>query len=612
MMRKLLFLFTIFLLNGWNLAAQNVTFKGSAPQTVAANQQFRITYTLSTSGESGKDIRIPSVKNLEELYGPATQTQMRTSNINGSVSTEVTNSYIYTYLAHEPGTYTISPATIKVGNSTYKSNEITIKVLPADQVAAANSANAQSQNRNSHSEAASADEVFMRMHVSKRNVYENEGFLVTFKLYSLYDVQGFESQQFPNFEGFIAQEIELPQNKQWTQENYNGKNYLTVVLKQSILYPVKSGKINISAGKYDIVVAKRSTNTRSFFDPFTYTNVKKTLTTAATTIDVKPLPAGKPASFTGAVGDYKMSSSITPTELKTNESVTVKVNISGSGNIKFVKNPEVIFPNDFDVYDPKVSESSKVNQSGVTGSKTIEYYGVPQYAGNFTIPKVTFSFFDPKSGTYKTLSSEEFQIQVEKGNGGNTGSPSPSIVNSINKEDIRYIGQDIRHIKTDGFSFHKGSPIFGTLNYWLSYLIPAFLFIILFIIFRKQAALNSNLALVRTKKANKVASKRLKVANKYLKENKQESFYDELLKAVWGYLSDKLNIPVSSLTKDNVEIELSQYGVEEATIQSFMDILNTAEFARFAPSQVHETMDELYNSTVQAIDKMENTIKNKG
>jgi hypothetical protein len=311
--------------------------------------------------------------------------------------------------------------------------------------------------------------------------------------------------------------------------------------------------------------------------------------------------AGKPASFTGAVGDYKMTSSISTTNLKANEPVTIKITISGNGNIKMVKNPEIIFPNDFEIYDPKLDVNQLVTASGVSGRKTIEYYAVPRYAGDFTIPSAYFSYFDLNSGTYKTLSTGEYNLQVEPG----TGETSTTLVSGTNKENVRFVGQDIRHIQTGGFTFHKGNFLFGTWIYGLCYLIPFLLFLILFIIYRKQAALNANIALVRTKKANKVASKRLKLANRYLKADQREPFYDETLKAVWGYLSDKLNIPVANLTKENVETELVRYGVGKALIWTFIEILNTAEFARFAPSQGHVAMDELYEQTVEAIDQME-------
>ncbi|MDR2682937.1 MAG: BatD family protein [Dysgonamonadaceae bacterium] len=606
-MKKILWILLIALpFNGW----AQITFKGTAPQAAVVGEQIRVNYTLTTPDERGKDIRLPDTGGLEELYGGTLSSQGLSRNIiNGNVTSQRTEVYTYILMANKEGEYTIPPATIRVGNSEYKSNEIKIKVLPQDQAVAAANANTQAAQQQAHPESSaqlSNENIFIRMQVSKTSVYENEGFLVTFKLYTLVDVSNFESAKFPEFEGFIAQEIELPENKQLNLENYQGRNYRTVVLKQTVLYPQRAGKITIGQGKFDAIVRVRaqSQRARSFFDDFfdTYSNVKKTLISSPVTIDVKALPAGKPASFSGAVGNYKMTSSISATRLKANEPVTVKITLSGNGNIKLVKNPEIVFPNDFEIYDPKVEVNARVNTAGASGTKTIEYYAVPRYPGDFTIPSAQFSYFDLNTGTYKTLSTEEYRLHVEPGTGDNT---TTTVVTGANKENVRFVGQDIRHIRTGGFDFHKGDFLYGTWSYWLCYLIPFLLFVVLFIIYRKQAAENANIALVRTKKASKVASKRLKTANKYLKENKREPFYDETLKAVWGYLSDKLNIPVANLTKDNVEMELVRYGVSEPLIRSFIDILNTAEFARFAPAQGQGAMDELYKQSVEAINQME-------
>jgi hypothetical protein len=606
----------VFFLGTGEAFSQNVSFKGISNNAVVANQQFQVRYILTTGGEMGTDIRVPDVNGLDLLFGPTLSTRsLSTQHINGNESTQLNLTYTCVFMAKQEGNYTIPPASIKVGNSEYKSNEITVKVLPPDQTNAAAAANQNNRSQESGAQPGNpgtieGSELFVRMHVSKSSVYENEGFLVTFKLYSLVDITGFDNIKFPEFEGFIAQEIEQPANNQMRLENYNGRNYHTFVLKQTVLYPQRSGKITIGSGKFDANIRMRVARqrVRSFFDDFfdSYQNVKKTLSSSPVTVDVKALPSGKPASFSGAVGDYKMTSSISSTKLKANDAVTIKVTISGSGNIKLVKNPEIVFPADFDVFDPKVDVNTRVSTSGVTGNKIIEYYAIPRYAGNFTIPKVQFSYFDLKSGTYKTLATEEYHLQVEPGEGGTV---NPTVINGTNKEDIRYLGQDIRHIKTGTFTFLKKEFLFGSPTYWLIYLIPSVLFIAFFFYFRNLVKQNANIALTRTRKANKVATQRLKTANKYLKEDRRESFYDEILKAVWGYLSDKLSIPVSSLTKDNVEAELTKYGAKDDLIFQFREILNTAEFARFAPAQGHGAMDELYHSTVNAINKMENTIK---
>ena len=609
-------LLAILLLTGCLFSGfAQVTFRATAPNAVVLGEQFRLTYTVN---DEGKDIRIAELPDFDILYGPSTSRSSSFSIVNGQTTSSISNSFTYTLMAKKEGSFEIPPATIKVGNSEYKSNSLTINILPQDKASGNNSGTStQSQSGQSGSPSAGSgsitpDEVFVRMHVSKNSIYENEGFLVTFKIYSLYDLVNFENVKFPEFEGFVAQEIDLPANRQVNLENYNGRNYRTYVLKQTVLYPQRSGNISIPSGKVEVVLRMRSQQrVKSIFDIFdTYADVKKNLTINSGSVNVKPLPAGKPASFSGAVGDYKMTSSINSENVKANEAITVKISISGNGNIKLIKNPEITFPNDFEIYDPKIDLNLKTTSAGVSGNKSIEYLAIPRYAGDFTIPSTSFSYFDIKSGTYKTLSTPVYQLHVAKGEGNTTNPNQQAYTSYSGKEDLKFVGKDILYIKTTGFSFHKKDVfLFGKLSYLLWYIIPALLFIAYFIVNRKQAKENANIALVRTKKANKVASKRLKTADKLLKEDKREEFYDEILKALWGYLSDKLNIPVASLTKENVEAELTKYGVGESLIKEFMNILNTCEFARFAPGHSSHEMDKLYDATVGAIDKMENTIK---
>lgn len=600
-MRKLVFLFILSLTTGITVKAADVVFKAAAPAAVVVGQQFQLTYTLNTEG---KELRIQEIPDFELLFGPSSSVAHSISYINGQSTSETTVTYTCVYMAKKEGSFTIPPATIKVNNANYTSNQLTIKVLPPDK---ADEAQTQS---NAATPGLSDKDLFAVMSVSKRSVYEQEGFLVTFKLYSKTDV-GLKDVKFPEFEGFLAQEVELPTEKQWVLENYNGVNYQTVVLKQTVLYPQRSGKITIEAGRFDAIVRVRTQQrVRSIFSDFidAYQTVNKSLFTSPVTIDVTPLPSGKPASYANAVGNFTMTSSISSTNVKTNEAVTIKVNISGNGNLKVVKNPSVTFPNDFDVYDPKVENNIRTTAGGVSGNKVIEYMAIPRYAGDFEIPAIQFAYFDTKAGEYKTLSAGPYSLHVERGEGSE--GDGPVVSNFSSRENVRYIGRDIRYLKVKGVSFiGKGEIFFGSFMYYMSYLIPALLFIVFFIIYRRQVRENANIALVRTKKANKMAVRRLKNAGNLMRENKEEAFYEEVLRALWGYLSDKLNIPQSNLTKDNVETELIKYGVDESLIREFMDILNTCEFARYAPSQASDTMDKLFKLTVDAIGDMENTIK---
>ena len=611
-MKRLFLVTALFLAGAGSLWAQ-VPFRGSAPQAVVVGEQFRVSYSLTTSGDKGEDFQLAAVNGLQLLYGPVLTSQSSSMTfVNGNQSVQISNTYTCTFLAEKEGEYTIPAAVIKIGGSEHKSNALKIKVLPADQATAAAATNQQQSAGQGAGQGtpagaaqnASGSDVFVRTIVGESSVYENEGIPVTIKLYSAGDF-GVENLKSPDFEGFVVQEVELPSNRPIMLENYNGRNYRTVVLRQVVLFPQHTGKFTISAGKVDVVVRMRTQpqGRRSIFDDFfeTYQDVKKTIPIPAATITANPLPAGKPSGFSGAVGNYKMSGSISTNSLKANESVTVKIVLSGTGNIKMLKNPEINFPNDFELYDPKIDIQTKITPTGVSGTKTIEYYAVPRYAGDFVIPAMTFSYFDLNTKTYNTLSTEAYNLHVEPGVGGS----SAPVVSGATKEALQLVGQDIRFIKTAGIRYHSGNYFFGSAGYWLWYLVPLLLFVGWLILYRQQVKENSNIALKRTKRANKTASKRLKKVNAHLHTHNKEAFYDELLKAVWGYLSDKLSIPVVNLTKDNVEAELEHYGATPALIHNFIDILNTAEFARFAPGNADEAMDKLYESTVEAINQME-------
>ena len=607
-MRRIYVLFAALIVCSVAIAA-DVVFKAAAPEAVAKGEQFRLTFTVN--GE-GRELRVQEMPDFEVLMGPSTSQSHSTQWINGKASSETTFTFTYILLAKKEGTFNIPPATIKVDGRNYASNALIVKVLPEDKSASAAGSRQGNGSTQTSSSAIPKDALFMTMNVSKRSVYEQEGFLVTFKVYSLYNF-GFKEIKYPEFDGFLVQEVELPQEKQLTLDHYKGRNYQSAVMRQVVLYPQRSGKLTIPAGRYEVVFQVRSQErVNSIFDSFfdSYQDVQKTLSTPATTIDVKNLPAGKPASFNGSVGTFTMDASISANQVKADEAVTVKVNIAGNGNVKMIKNPSVEFPNDFEIYDPKVETDLKTTTAGVQGSKTIEYMAIPRFGGDFEIPPVVFSYFDTKANAYKTLTSPAFKLHVEKGTAAPSNGNAPAVSDFSRKEAVKYLGQDIRFIKVKNIRFASYEELFyGSFLYIMAYIVPLLLFLLFFFIYRKQVKENANIALVRTKKANKMAVRRLKVAGKLLKENKKEAFYEEVLRALWGYLSDKLSIPQSDLTKDNVETELNKYGVEPDLIREFLDILDTCEFARYAPVQASDAMDKLYELTIDAIDKMENMIK---
>ncbi|PNE28249.1 BatD protein [Tannerella sp. oral taxon 808] len=593
------------------MKADGVTFRASAPSAVVMGQQFQLTYTVNTEGATS--LRTPDLSAFEVLMGPSSSVSRSMQIINGQTSSSYSQTFTYVLMPKKEGTFNIGPGSIKIKNANYSSNSLVVKVLPPDKAGSASgggrsNGGSGSGGASQGSTSVGTNELFVRMNVSNRSIYEQEGFLVTFKIYSLYDVD-LDDIKFPEFEGFLAQDIDL--NPQWTLENYNGRNYRTAVFKQTILYPQRSGKITIGAGRFNAIAHVRVKRSGSLFDELMgggYQDIRKVLTTAPVTVDVKPLPSGKPESFNGAVGGYTMKATINSNQAKTNEAVTITVTLTGNGNIKLAKNPTVTFPNDFEVYDPKVETNIRTTTSGSSGTKTIEYIAVPRYAGDFEIPAIRFSYFDPRSGSYKTLTSEPFKLHVEK---GPEGAASPAVSNYGSQESVKYLSKDIRYIKTSHPHFvnARGEIFFGSFTYVLAYVLIALLFAVFFVIYRKQMKENADLAFVRTKRANKVALRRLKTAEKLMKAGSREAFYDEISRTLWGYLSDKLNIPQADLTRENVGNELASFGADETLAKDLMQILDTCEFARYAPSQASDALDTLYRQTADAIGRMENIIK---
>lgn len=619
-MRKLIFL--LFILTGTGVIhADDIKFTASGPDAVAVGDQFRLTYTVNTL--KIKDFRAPSsIDGFDVLMGPSRSQQSSTNMINGKVTQSSSVTYTYILMALKEGSFSIPAATVVADGNQMISNAVSIKVLPKDQAAAANSGSSSGGSSSSGSNAAqpsastssgnsiSNEDLFITGTATKTNVYEQEAFLLTYKIYTLVDLRGFDNVKLPDFKGFHSQEVELPNNQKWDLEHYKGRNYHTTVYRQFVLFPQQSGELVIEPARFDASVAKM-VRSADPFDAFfnggsNFVEIKKPLNTPRLTINVKPLPTGKPAGFSGGVGDYSISSSISTQKLKTNDAVTIKLIISGTGNMRLVSNPEVKFPEDFEIFEPKVENNVRLTREGLTGNKVIEYLAIPRHAGTYTIPAVNFSYFDLKSGGYKTLKTDEFKIEVERGE----GNAEQVIANFTNKEDLRILGEDIRFIKLNNVNLKpKGQFFFGSTGYWLFYIIPALAFIIFFIIYRKQAVENANIAQVRTKKANKMATRRLKQAGKLLTENKKDAFYDEVLKALWGYISDKLNIPVSQLSKDNIEEKLTNYGVSEELISEFINALNECEFARFAPGDEASAMDKVYTTALTVISKIEGSIK---
>lgn len=608
-MRKIIFLlFTI--LAAWQVkAADKVRFVAEAADVVVSGDQVRLVFTVNS--QDIKDFRAPSIKGFDVLMGPSRSQQSSIQIINGKRTSSSSTAFTYILLAGSPGTYTIPAASVEVNGEKVFSNAISIKVLPQDQNSGNSGNNGGGSASSSRSQAAgsriSANDLFITATASKTTVHEQEAILLTYKVYTVVNLRQLYGKM-PDLKGFHTQEVELPQQKTFTLEHYKGRNYNTTVWSQYVLFPQQTGKLEIPSITFDGVVAQQTVSDDpfdAFFNGGGYVEVKKKITTPKVVINVQPLPA-KPAGFSGAVGEFKLASSINATDVKTNDAVTIKLTLSGTGNMKLIGTPEVKFPQDFEIYDPKVTDDYKLTNSGLTGTKTFEYLAIPRHAGNFTIPAVEFTYFDLKSNSYKTLKTEAYNLKVAKGQ----GNADQVISDFTNKESVKMLGKDIRFIKLGDSSLRpKGDFFFGTVGYYLCYLIPLLLFVGFAVIYRQKALENANVAKVKTKKANKVATRRMKLAGKLLAENKKNEFYDEVLKALWGYISDKLSIPVSQLSKDNIEAELTNYGVQEALIAEFIGVLNECEYARYAPGNENEAMDKVYSASVEVISKMENSIK---
>jgi len=606
-MKRKLFLLSLLIIS--TLAAkadEPVRFTASAPSSVVLDKPFQLVFSINANG---KDLRVPEFTNFDVLAGPFTSQSSSIQYVNGKSTSSVSFAYTYTIQAQKVGTFTIASASITVDGKKIASNGVSIKVLPADATPPASKSQG---SQNGGQASITNDNLFIRTEVSKTNVYEQEAVLVTYKLYTLVDVVQCNPKNTVDFNGFMKQELDQTSNKQMGLENYNGKNYGTFVLYKVLLYPQRSGVIQIDKWNFETVVrVQNKAAVRSIFDDFfdSYTNVSKIVSAPAVKINVIPLPTvNKPASFNGTVGHFTLNSTITASNVKANNAVTLKLEVVGSGNMKLIKTPTVKLPDGFETYDPKVANNFKTSTSSVYGTKSIEYLFIPRHSGNFEIPSAEISYFDIQDKTYKTLRTPVYKLQVSKSDPNE--SPTTYSGNFIDKQDVKQLSKDIRYINTEKFTLSiEKDPIFGSLVGWLMYLIPIIVSAFLFIFFRKQAKDNANLNLIKNKKANKLAQKRLKLAQKLLKEGKKDQFYEEVLKATWTYLSDKLSIPVSSLTKENVIEELIKYKVDRSKIDPFIEILNTCEFARYAPNSGQQEMGNLYDDTIHAISDLEENFK---
>ena len=610
MVRVLLVLLTIHY-SLFTATAQTLT--GSAPTHVSVGEQFRLTYTINTQNVS--DFRAGDIPDeLEVLIGPNRSMQSSYQMINGHTSSSSSITYTYIVCATKNGTFTIPSAHAVVGGKSIASNQLTIKVSGAAQGNSGGGSSRQRRQddgvevRDAGSQISGSD-LFIKVSANKKHVHEQEPILLTYKVYTLVGLTSLRGDM-PDLKSFYTQEVTLPSQKSFSIETFNGRPYKTTTWSQYVMFPQMTGKLQIPSITFEGIVVQQNRN----IDPFEaffnggsgYVEVKKKIVAPCIDIQVDPLPE-RPAGFSGGVGHFSVSAQLNKTETKANDPVSLRITVSGAGNLKLIKQPQVNLPKDFDKYEPKTTDKTKLTTNGTEGSITYDLLIVPRHQGHYEIPPVELTYFDTSANAYKTVKSEPLMLNVAKGSGPG------SVSDFSGQQDLQELSRDIRHIKTGDVNQQGvGEFFFGSVVYWISLALMAIVFISLFVIFRQRAIENANVTKRRAGKASKMAAKRLKKASRLMSDNKPGEFYDEVLRALWGYVGDKLNIPVEQLSHDNISQRLSDRLVGEETIAQFMGALDECEFERYAPGDPKGNMNKVYEKAMTAIVEIEGTMKKKG
>ncbi len=600
-LNKLLIVAALLVVGGLCALAQ-VSFTVDAPRQVIEGNKFTITYVLR-NGE-GSSFQEPKVEGTTKLFGPATSRSYSSQWVNGVSSSSTSEEYAVTYRADKAGKYNVAAAKVQVDGKTYSTQPFTLEILPPDRTAQNGQGGVQIDNYDSQraGKEVGADDLFIRINLSKSSAYEQEAVVCTIKLYTKYQVSQFMPTLQPSFNGFLIEELPITSSLN-NVERVNGQNYMVAELKKCILFPQQSGELEITSGNYDVTVVQYEAVRTLFGTMRQPVERQLSIKSNSQKINIKALPAPRPASFSGAVGKFSVETEIKPPVLKTYEASTLSYKVTGQGNIKYLKAPKIQFPAQFDVYDPQNNADAKPSGSTVSGTMTFEYTFIPQYVGKYEIPATEFTYFDPSAGKYVTLNTPKYDLSVAKGSGT---AAQVSVDNNIEQKNT-----DILHIKTGDLGLQKEHVSFvAGWTYWLWYVLPTILLAAILIYYRKLLKERQNMALMRTKHANKLAKKRLKQAKAYVAANDSGKFYAELLNAIWGYLSDKLGIPVSELNKENIASVLASREVDDGTVTMLMELLDKCEFAQYAPELADSGIGETYNKAVEVMDKLE-TVKKK-
>ncbi len=580
------------------------SFKVISPGNVIAGRNFSLTFRLS-NGQSNAP-RPPELQGCDLLYGPSVSTMSSSQYINGQMSSSTSVDYTYMYRATTPGKVTVPEVTVNSGGKNYTSHSVTFEILPPDKP---QQQQGQSQLTSPQVSAVdpsthrpgqvSPNDLFVRVSFSKAHALEQEAVMATIKVYTKYSITSFLVTQQPLFDGFLSEE--LPVDLEVNLENYNGQNYNTAVLKRLLLYPQKSGKLTVNSGKYDITIQQFELVNMGFFT--TQRPIERQVTTESNmaTIDVTPLPEPKPAGFDGAVGRFTVSTDLQPELLRTNEAAVYTYTIKGTGNIRYLKQPDIKFPASIDRYTPKTDIDAKIVGANTTGTYKVDYTIVPQEAGKLEIPGTPFVYYDIDRKEYVTLETRSYDLNVAKGSSTSSVVEQREIDKSMN---------DILHIKPSTDKRHKEiSYIFHNGFYWLTFVLAIAILFGIAVIYRRQLKFNADVKGRKHARANRVVSKRLKTARSFMNAHENDKFYAELAKAMWGYISDKLSIAPSQLLRDNIASQLENYGASAQTTEELLSVLDECEMARFTPHHSDQEVAKLYDEAVAAIKNLEDVKK---
>lgn len=596
--------------------AQDVQFTAQARQVVSVGETFSLVYSVNGQGSG---FQAPRITGFDILSGPSSSTSSSIRMVNGQTAMTVTNSYTYVLMAQREGTFDIPPARINVNGKQHSSNTVTVKVVKGSAPARAGGQGRSGQT--GKGDQGNPNDVYVKAFASNHSPRQGEGIVVTYKIFTKVHINQLDINKLSSFPGFWSQNLMKENDRlQQTTQVIDGEQYVVADIRKLALFPLKSGALTIDPLELTCVAqVRRQGRTRTgdpFFDDFFndaffntgVANVEKNLRSNPLTINVRPLPEqGKPADFSGAVGTFTIKAELDRTRLKTNDAVTLKITVTGKGNLQLIDKLPAVFPPDFESYDPKVTSNIQTTVNGISGNQVFEYLLIPRKAGTFAIKSLNFSYFDLDKDKYVTLNTPAFTLEVEKGTGESTAISSYS---GTTREEIKYIGSDIRHIRNAAPNLRPaGDRFFGSTLFWLLYLTPIVVFLALMFFWRKRATRRSNQVLMKNLKATKTAKKRLQSAEKLRNQGKQDEFYVAISQAIWGYLSDKFSIPPAELSMDSVKERLETRSVDPELISEFINTLNNTEFARFAPGEKTVNMERIYMEALQAISKMERSLR---